>query len=46
MVIDLVRSVGSLNVCFRINERTCAANFARAIESSGSRLEGSELVTS
>ena len=32
MVIDLVRSVGSANVCFRINERTCVANFARAIE--------------
>ena len=44
MVIDLVRSVGSANVCFRINERTCVANFARAIESS--RLEGSELLTS
>ena len=29
MVIDLVRSVGSANVCFRINERTCVANFAR-----------------
>ena len=25
MVIDLVRSVGSANVCFRINERTCVA---------------------
>ena len=34
MVIDLVRYVGSANVCFRINERTCVANFARAIESS------------
>ena len=33
MVIDLVRSVGSANVCFRINERICVANFARAIES-------------
>ena len=33
MVIDLVRSVGSTNVCFRINERTCVANFAKAIES-------------
>ena len=33
MIIDLVRSVGSANVCFRINERTCVANFARAIES-------------
>ena len=33
MVIDLARSVGSANVCFRINERTCVANFARAIES-------------
>ena len=30
MVIDLVRSVGSANVCFRINERTCVAPFARA----------------
>ena len=39
MVIDLVRSVGSANVCFRINERTCVANY-------GSRLEGSELLTS
>ena len=38
MVIDLVRSVGSANVCFRINERTCVANFARAIESPRSRL--------
>ena len=48
MVIDLARSVGSANVCFRINERTCVANFARAIESlvPGSRLEGSELLTS
>ena len=47
MVIDLVRSVGSANVCFRINERTCVANFARAIESSlSSRLEESELLTS
>ena len=33
MVIDLVRSVGSATVCFRINERTCVANFARAIVS-------------
>ena len=34
MVIDLVRSFGSLNVCFRIiNERTCVANFASAIKS-------------
>ena len=33
MVIDMVRSVGSANMCFRINERTCVANFARAIES-------------
>ena len=31
MVIDLVRSVGSANVCFRINERTCVANFARVL---------------
>ena len=46
MVIDLVRSFGSANVCFRINERTCVANFARAIESPSSRLEGSELLTS
>ena len=30
MVIYLVRSFGSLNECFRINERTCVANFARA----------------
>ena len=33
MVIDLVRSFGSLNVCFKINERTCVANLERAIES-------------
>ena len=47
MVIYLVRSFGSLNVCFRINERTCVANFARAIESPRFyRLEGSELLTS
>ena len=32
MVIYLVRSFRSLNVCFRINERTCVANFTRAIE--------------
>ena len=47
MVIYLVRSFGFLNVCFRINERTCVANFARAIEKvPGSRLEESELLTS
>ena len=40
MVIDLVRSVGSANVCFRINERTCVANFARAIESSKTHIRG------
>ena len=34
MVIDLVRSVGSANVCFRINERTCVANFASVSPSS------------
>ena len=45
MVIDLVRSVGSANVCFRINERTCVANFEQ-LKVPGSRLEGSELLTS
>ena len=41
MVIDLVRSVGSLNVCFRINERTCVAKSCQS-----SRLEGNEILTS
>ena len=46
MVIDLVRSVGSANVCFRINERTGVANLREQLKVPGSRLEGSELLTS
>ena len=45
MVIDLVRSVGSANVCFRINEQTCVANLREQLKVPGSRLEGSELLT-
>ena len=47
MVIYLVRSFGSLNVCFRINERKCVANILRVqLKVSSSRLEGSEFLTS
>ena len=46
MVIDLVQSVGSANVCFRINERTFVAALREEFKVLGSRLEGSELLTS
>ena len=35
MVIDLARSVGSANVCFRINERTCVATIIWSGEGRG-----------
>ena len=46
MVIDLVRSVGSANVCFRINERNVLQTLREQLKVPGSRLEGSELLTS
>ena len=46
MVIDLVRSVGSANMCFRINDGHVLQTLREQLKVPGSRLEGSELLPS
>ena len=45
MVIYLVRSFGSLNVYFRINDGHVLQTLREQLEVPGSKLEGSELLT-
>ena len=46
MVIDLVRSVGSANVCFRLMNGHVLQTLREQLKIPGSSLEGSELLTS